>query len=807
MPNNSSISTKDGKIIFVSDLEGCAEFSTTSQFGPYKSSLQSQVLCSSQFFERLDEFLSEEDKNNKVAFLGDYFDKGPMALQSITSIVDLYDKHNISGNKKVYIILGNRDLNKLRLPYELQDEIIGSCSSNSNTKSNQNILRWETWKKFYTEFLKPENVTPNERTQKPIRQNAMKENNVTIPAELKKKLEVILELSMGAIDNPKINVVNKITKINTETKTKLEEVSNKQNIKKIKDNAQQNKKDVYNSGAIKTNILEKTLHNLEGILIFNRANNGNITVGFCEVVRKLFEFGTIVEYDETYKVLMSHAGGMDETIFNKIKKTDNLLTVFSKSTSGMDYFSRIEWFRLELTNPLSNIYNNNNNNKLSIQYLCDSINYLLDEVKINTSGFSNFSQKLSNSNSKKTICPEYYLLQAMGLKGDPGKPFASFVESCDTPDGCGGPKDSSASYSAFLKELKEMGVDVISCGHIPQCIPMPLIYKRQTYENGKLDPIVFILNDTSNGYRPENIDNYSKVPLSFIEKMGNTTHVGVGLFDNSRMIECNLENHLRGKNTSTMKPENKKFACQLEGNNLNKFIKGTEIENKHSKESTFFKPGRWIRSVSGRDRRYSRQNFIDSGSQPLLLLRNLKQRLNVEFDGIVSKTPSLKEYEVLLGTWNIKSKNFPYFTKHTFVNKQSKVIHYKLKMKNTYLRFTGGYTKPKIIHNPEEIHYVSNENIGKINENELIKSDTKYVLKKDKTYLGKYLGTLTTQNSVDTPKYDVHRFAKLSIRIDEDSKIDIRALIEEYIPKEGETTPNNNVVNQNNRVTLYLKKK
>jgi hypothetical protein len=65
--------------------------------------------------------------------------------------------------------------------------------------------------------------------------------------------------------------------------------------------------------------------------------------------------------------------------------------------------------------------------------------------------------------------------------------------------------------------------------------------------------------------------------------MGNTTHVGVGLFDNSKMIECNTKNHLSGKITNTMKPSNKNFACQLENNNLNKFIEGTKIENRHSK--------------------------------------------------------------------------------------------------------------------------------------------------------------------------------------------------------------------------------
>ena len=697
MSRNSSISKEDGKIIFISDLEGCAEFSTTSNRGPFKSSKQSDVLCSLEFFERLDQFLREKS-GNKVAFLGDYFDKGPLALQSITSIVDLHEKHNMNeDNKKVYIILGNRDLNKLRLPYELQEGIINACSSNSKTNNSKGIFRWGTWETFYKNFLKStsqssnvevKSININDERPKLNRKNALKENN--IPEEFKEKLKIILEHSMGALDNPEINAVNES---NYTTKSR----------------------------SMKSNILERTLRNLNGILDFYSEPG---QVKFCDAVKRLFNYGKIVEYDPTYKVLMSHGGGMDETIFNKLKTSSDLLQSFKNSTSKMDYFSRIEWFRLELTKPLSKIYNDTSNIS-SIEELCDNVNLLLRQVSVNTNGFNNFSQTVSNRNN---ICPEYYLLQAMGLKGETGKPFASFVESCDTPGGCGGPKDSTQEYSTFLKELHKMGVDVISCGHIPQCIPVPLIYKRQTFgtnNNTKLDPIVFILNDTSNGYRPSNIDDVSKVPLSFIQKMGNTTHVGVGLFDNSRMIECNTEKHLFGKNTSTMKPSNKNFACQLENNNLNKFIEGTQIENKHSKEPSLFrKMTRYFRNTSGRDRRYSRTDFVKSGAQPLLLLRNLKQKSNemgltAKFNSIVDSTQSLKEFEVLLRTWNIKSKNLPCFINH-FVdgkvqqkNGSGKVVKnsngknimidgcvpfkYIKYTDSQYLKFNGGFRKPAIV--------------------------------------------------------------------------------------------------------------
>jgi hypothetical protein len=232
------------------------------------------------------------------------------------------------------------------------------------------------------------------------------------------------------------------------------------------------------------------------------------------------------------------------------------------------------------------------------------MNSLLVQVSKNTDKFTNFSQVVSNSNNKKTICPEYYLLQAMGLK--PNKPadkFLSFVESCDSPGGCGGPKDGSEDYSKFLDKLNKKGVDVISCGHIPQCSPVPLIYKRETFNNmSKFDPIVFILNDTSNGYRPNNIDDVCKVPLSYIEKIGDTTHVGIGRF----------------------------------------------ISEKN---------------------KYSNTNKI------------------------LSKTSSLNNYKQLLGTWNIKSKFFPYFTK----NGNIKAIYYG--EYENYLKFQGSFKQPIIVQN------------------------------------------------------------------------------------------------------------
>lgn len=114
-----------GKLLFVSDLEGCAAKSLSGEE-------QSQYLCSEPFFEMLKEFLNE-DPSNKVAFLGDYFDQGPLVVDSINYIMDLYNEYK----ERVIIILGNRDLNKLRLIYEV------------NTQRPVGDKQWSAWMNFY----------------------------------------------------------------------------------------------------------------------------------------------------------------------------------------------------------------------------------------------------------------------------------------------------------------------------------------------------------------------------------------------------------------------------------------------------------------------------------------------------------------------------------------------------------------------------------------------------------------------------------------------------------------------------------
>ena len=130
--NNNKTS---GKLLMISDLEGCEPVRRDKK-------AQSQAMCKDGFFYYLIMFM-EKNQDNRIAFLGDYFDKGPYVLSTIEHIVNLKNRYK----ERIYIILGNRDINKLRLFYEVE--------------THQDIPRegngWKLWKKFYENYQKANN--------------------------------------------------------------------------------------------------------------------------------------------------------------------------------------------------------------------------------------------------------------------------------------------------------------------------------------------------------------------------------------------------------------------------------------------------------------------------------------------------------------------------------------------------------------------------------------------------------------------------------------------------------------------------
>ena len=116
-------------LLCIADLEGCLE----NQFG----TKQNITMCDQNTFNTIMSYLKIE--GNHVAFLGDYFDQGPHMVSSINGIADLKNKYK----DRVHIILGNRDLNKMRLNIE----------KDMTEETYTNV--WTMWKKGLSDATVP----------------------------------------------------------------------------------------------------------------------------------------------------------------------------------------------------------------------------------------------------------------------------------------------------------------------------------------------------------------------------------------------------------------------------------------------------------------------------------------------------------------------------------------------------------------------------------------------------------------------------------------------------------------------------
>lgn len=103
-------------LLCISDLEGCSSESLAKI-------PQSQTLCKLDTFTAIEKLMVTYE-SLQVVFLGDYFDQGPMIRESIRGIIMLKEKAEIKD--RVHIILGNRDINKMRIGVEALENTIPS---------------------------------------------------------------------------------------------------------------------------------------------------------------------------------------------------------------------------------------------------------------------------------------------------------------------------------------------------------------------------------------------------------------------------------------------------------------------------------------------------------------------------------------------------------------------------------------------------------------------------------------------------------------------------------------------------------
>lgn len=92
-----------------------------------------------------------EGDKNKVVFLGDALDKGPNNIKIIKFFLHM---KKVYGDR-VILIIGNRDVNKLRFNWELSDD--GLVLNDPNTKFADNRFRIADWSNLFDAFCKNTN--------------------------------------------------------------------------------------------------------------------------------------------------------------------------------------------------------------------------------------------------------------------------------------------------------------------------------------------------------------------------------------------------------------------------------------------------------------------------------------------------------------------------------------------------------------------------------------------------------------------------------------------------------------------------
>ena len=530
------------QLLFISDLEGCLPNDV------FNKEEQNISLCEKTLYNKeglLQKFIDTGGKNtNKIAFLGDYFDKGPGIVDSIQGIVGLKRRNP----DNVHIILGNRDINKLRLVYEL-----------SARADPPNKLGWDMWKNYYeayktwhadisdvSTFTHLDNILRNSMGADGITPNWEKDDDEKKKKHYKYLIDLctlfleprgpisgkgeILKGLVGKLNEMISSVIEKTqTENQTETQTEMQ-TENQTEIQTETQTEMQTEMQTENQTEIQTETQTEmqTEHEAK-----------NNLPDFKEDLKYLFQNGDLVKFDEDFGVLMSHAGGFDKSVFigyqEKINDITHFINTTFKDTENM-YFTCMEYARQILQTPPPNnetltpdisgiLFLHNKNLK-------DAVNSIFGKPGVD-------------------ILPptaSYFILQASGLKPDKdhganNQQFASFIQSCGS--GCN--SDVPVSNYVFQKfdlnlNVNSKPVKFIAHGHVPHCLPFPLLVS-----NGD---VTFLHNDTSNGQKQTKYvgNTINTLPLSFIEKQNDKMKGKIGLLGENGLTEIS-------ENTTNMPQE------------------------------------------------------------------------------------------------------------------------------------------------------------------------------------------------------------------------------------------------------------
>jgi len=512
--NNTSTETKKKRLLCISDLEGCAN---------------SSIMCEKPTFDAIRNFLKDNNNpeyENHVVFLGDYFDQGPHMMKSINEIGDLIDKYirnpKYINNPRVHIILGNRDINKFRILYEAV----------TNVYIDKNRLNeiWSAW-----------NTGPGNfgTTKKDDKGNVI-ENYIDLRTLHDKKAAKTQELNGRTYGAP--NLLKNI-QIEYKEKTKTETETTPIDALFILGNIFVNKK-------ILTDFFEK-----DGVSPEILTDNNSIISSFGINTRKLFYYGKLIsnfEMDNEHQIIMSHGGSYNKYIFNldskyydDIKKelTDYGTDETAAAKVTEEYFYDMEKMRKKFANEKFT------ETKVlpSIKRYIDGINSIYTEnfikniftaeggiAKKDDGSFVNYINEI---NTNFQFRSNYFVVQSLGLaSGDGESGFVSPIASCGVVARCGGTFEKTDDI--LINQFSTLNIKCVVNGHIPHCVPVPIIYQRTAKSDSGENRVVFVNCDTSNGNTPSNYTSLEMIPLAYVTKDK------VGIASLTQLNNTNTENPL-----------------------------------------------------------------------------------------------------------------------------------------------------------------------------------------------------------------------------------------------------------------------
>ena len=394
------------KLISISDLEGCLLFSISNQ-------QQHTVLCADTTFDAIERYL-DSDRGNHIAFLGDYFDSGPHMVKSIERIVQCKTDYEC----QVHIILGNRDINKMRLAVEKDIDYV------TDPPENEKIL--PVWRVN----------TPLEPFKKENLDKVKVSDNTALG-----RTKYLLAKTYGA------------AKLLENISTELYKLSDRESEEKALE--------LFTSIFLKDDNITKYT-DTEGEFVTN-----------CI---QLFNYGKImtkVQVGDKF-VLLSHGGSFSNRIFTRdnINIINDIMCECKDnphiSLEGLHYYEKMEACRkiIDIPEPATGDPFDPSI-AVDIDTVIDSYNRFYMKVRDYLKATSiEQVEKIRDNYS-------YHMLQTND-KAASGSPIANCVLSAN----CTGGEQIKTLPKFLAGYLQKNKIAIISHGHIPFCATVPLIYKN-----------------------------------------------------------------------------------------------------------------------------------------------------------------------------------------------------------------------------------------------------------------------------------------------------------------------------------------